>query len=67
MQIKNLMFNKVCTPIFQKEKFFDQSERSVFHLLESIMTNEENCGIKSRKFNKKTHSTMKEKFTFFFI
>lgn len=67
MQIKNLMFNKVCTPIFQKDKFVDQSERSVFHLLESRTTNEENCGIKSRKFNKKTHSTMKGKFTFFFI
>ena len=57
---KTLMYNEIYTPIFEKKKNIDPSERSVFHLSETLRTGTEDH-LLYFKNNKKTHATMSEK------
>ena len=53
---KQLMYNKLYCPIFEKTKILDASERSVFTLSETMRE-----GNKSYLCTKKTHATMLKK------
>ena len=58
---KNLLFNEIYTPIFQKDKCLDPSESSVFQLLDTMSKNYKG-DLNSYRYYQKTHATMKNKF-----
>ena len=62
---KTLLFNEIHTPIFEKEKMVKPYERSLLQL-QSVLLKNQKGGLKTFKFNEKTHSTMKKIFLFLF-
>ena len=58
---RQLMYNELYTPVFEKEKVQDPSQRFIFQLLETTRKNRDANGLYPYKFNKKTRSTMKKK------
>ena len=58
---KQLFFNEIYTPIFEKKKVLSLNERSAFQLLDAMRLNDKGT-INSYKTNAKTHATMDEKF-----
>ena len=57
---KELLFNEIYTPIFEKKKVLPPSERSVFQLLDAMRLNDQRL-LRSYKTTAKTHSTMDKK------
>ena len=55
---RELMYSEIYTPVFEKEKVLDPSQRLVFQLLEAIRENKDGNRLNSFKFNKETHATM---------
>ena len=60
-QWKNINVQRTLYSICEKDKILDLSERSVFQLLGTTITNKENDGILTYTFTKKTYSTMMNK------
>ena len=58
---KQLFFNEIYTPIFEKKKVLSLNERSAFQLLDAMRLNDKGT-INSYKANAKTHATMDKKF-----
>ena len=59
---KQIFFNEIYTPVFEKKKVLSANERSVFQLLDAMRLN--NTGlINSYKTTAKTQATMDKKFT----
>ena len=63
---KQLFFNKICTPIFEKTKVLSVNERSVFQLLDAMRLNDKGS-INSYKTTAKIHATMDKKFAIQFL
>ena len=59
---KQLFFNEIYTPIFEKKKVLSANERSIFQLLDAMRLNDK-CIINSYKTTEKTHATMDAKIT----
>ena len=59
MSMKQLFFNEIYSPIFEKKKL-SVNERSIFQLLDSMRLNDEGT-INSFKTTAKTHATIDEK------
>ena len=61
---KQLFFNKIYTPIFEKEKGLPACEKSVFQLLDAMRLNEKAKSglINSYKTTAKTHATLDKKY-----
>ena len=57
---KQLFFNEIYSPIFEKKKVLSANERSVFQLLDTMRLND-NETINSFKITAKTHATIDEK------
>ena len=57
---KTLIYNELCTPIFEKDRVLDPSKRSVFQLFENLNKGSED-NILTYKCTKKPHATMVEK------
>lgn len=58
---RELLFNELYKPIFDKEKVLDPSKRSVFQLLERIRKRKNGLDLNFYKY-KKTYPTMEKKF-----
>ena len=59
---KQLFFNEIYTPIFEKNKVLSASERSVFQFLDAMWLNDKGV-MNSYKTTVKTHATMDGKIT----
>ena len=57
---KQLFFNEIYSPVFEKKAVFSENERSVFQLLDTMRLNDKGT-INSFKTTAKTHATMDEK------
>ena len=57
---KQLFFNKIYSPIFERKKVLSTNEKSVFQLLDAMRLND-NGTINSFKTTAKTHATVDEK------
>ena len=58
---KQIFFNEIYTPIFEKKKVLSANEKSVFQLLDAMRLNDKGL-INSYKITAKTHATMDKKF-----
>ena len=57
---KQLFFNEIYSPVFEKKKVLSANERSVFQLLDAMRLNGKGT-INSFKTTAKTHATINEK------
>ena len=57
---KELFFNEIYTPLFEKQKVLLASERSVFQLLDAMRLNKQDA-LNSYKCTAKTHSWIKRR------
>ena len=57
---KELIFNEIYSPGFEKKKRLDPSERPIFQLLETLRKSD-NDELNSYKYTSKTHPTMSKK------
>ena len=64
---KTSLFNEIYPPIFEKNKKVDPFEKSTLQLMSVAVRNEEKNKLNSFSYNSKTHSTLKEKKSFFFM
>ena len=58
---KEIFFNEIYTPVFEKKKVLPASERSVFQLLDAMRLNKKDL-LNNYKCTVKTHSTMEKKY-----
>ena len=62
-----MLFDKISTPIFEKNKVIQTQQRSVLQLMSVINRDEKKDLVRAFKANAKTQSTLEEKKLFFYM